>query len=499
MVSLIDAIETSIVMSCRSHKSSLHFLNSYLCGETGHSTMTCPHRISPGYGCSVSSDVATSNHMILLLRDREKKGQVHAAPLTTSKDWQLESAILKLHSRRSTSLEFHPVHNSIVFSGDKKGEIAMWNFEKVFERTIYKDINRWQTTALRFLPGSGNEGMCLCSTSHDGTVKLIDPEVGASSLLYNANQGRNWEGNREMEDNTGSAWVTMMGMDVIDHNTAAAGDSEGSLTILDTRQRESSVSKTQLQKKGTKVQSVHVHPSDNNILMTAGNDYVVRLVDSRVLGINFSSAVFATLGDHTKVVNSALFSPVTGRKIMTTSQDNRLRIWDNWSSGGNLEKPDREIIHSHNFNRYLTPFRADWDLKDPTERLAIIGRYISEDYSGIALHPVDLIDTGTGGAVAELVDPNVTTICPLNKVHPRLDIIITGSSRSLYAWHPRKDDVKEEGIGEGEGGGGGGAGPSQGNKEGKKLPGWLQPDAFVLYDADPGSGGKWKGKRARGD
>jgi DNA damage-binding protein 2 len=113
---------------------------------------------------------------------------------------------------------------------------------------------------------------------------------------------------------------------------------------------------------------------------------------------------------------------------MTTCQDNRLRIWDCWSNG-NLDKLDREIVHSHNFNRYMTPFRADRDLKDSTERLAIIGRYIYEDFSGVPLHPVDLIDTGTGGSVAELLDPNLTTICPLNKIHPRLDIIITGSSR----------------------------------------------------------------------
>jgi len=134
--------------------------------------------------------------------------------------------------------------------------------------------------------------MCLCSTSHDGTVKLIDPEVGASSLLYIANQGRNWVGNGEMDENNGSAWVTMMGMDVVSRNLIAAGDSEGSLMILDTRQRESSVSKTQLQKKGTKVQSVHVCPSDNNILMTAGNDYVVQLLDCYVLSSNLTAAVF---------------------------------------------------------------------------------------------------------------------------------------------------------------------------------------------------------------
>jgi hypothetical protein len=30
--------------------------------------------------------------------------------------------------------------------------------------------------------------------------------------------------------------------------------------------------------------------------------------------------------------------------------------------------------------RYLTPFRAEWDPKDLTERLVVVGRYISEDW-----------------------------------------------------------------------------------------------------------------------
>ena len=35
---------------------------------------------------------------------------------------------------------------------------------------------------------------------------------------------------------------------------------------------------------------------------------------------------------------------------------------------------DREIVHSQNFNRYLTAFRAEWDPKDPAERLIVCGR-----------------------------------------------------------------------------------------------------------------------------
>lgn len=52
--------------------------------------------------------------------------------------------------------------------------------------------------------------------------------------------------------------------------------------------------------------------------------------------------------------------------------DNRLRVWDRLV--GVDGPPDREIVHSHDFNRYLTPFRAEWDPKDPNERLIVVGR-----------------------------------------------------------------------------------------------------------------------------
>lgn len=172
---------------------------------------------------------------------------------------------------------------------------------------------------------------------------------------------------------------------------------------------------------------------------------------------------------HGRVVNSAYFSPLSGSKILTTSQDNRIRVWD--SIFGNLESPSREIVHSHDFNRHLTPFKAEWDpkvalsvfsqthphsststvgvsarelcifptlshitrcsdIQDPSESLAVIGRYISENYGGVALHPIDFIDTTTGQLVAEAVQPDITTISPVNKPHPREDILASGSSRS---------------------------------------------------------------------
>jgi hypothetical protein len=50
----------------------------------------------------------------------------------------------------------------------------------------------------------------------------------------------------------------------------------------------------------------------------------------------------------------------------------RIRVWDYMLSADG--PPDREIVHSHDFNRYLTPFRAEWDPKDPSERTFVVGR-----------------------------------------------------------------------------------------------------------------------------
>ena len=47
---------------------------------------------------------------------------------------------------------------------------------QVFERTVYDRINRWLTSALRFLPGG--DGSSCASASYDGTVKVHMPSGG---------------------------------------------------------------------------------------------------------------------------------------------------------------------------------------------------------------------------------------------------------------------------------------------------------------------------------
>lgn len=80
---------------------------------------------------------------------------------------------------------------------------------------------------------------------------------------------------------------------------------------------------------------------------------------------------------------------------------------------------------------YQLPFIALIHLQDASESLIVVGRYISENYNGAALHPIDFIDSSNGQLVAEVMDPNITTITPVNKLHPRDDVLASGSSRLL--------------------------------------------------------------------
>lgn len=137
----------------------------YLCGQSGHSTMTCPYRADPGHGCAPAGP-STSTAQELAGREAGEAA-AEAAFEAPSRAWHVDAAALRLHDKRVTCLEFHPSNDALVLSGSKGGRIAVWDMDRVYERTVYRDINRWQTMGLKFLPG----GDAVATCSQDGTVK----------------------------------------------------------------------------------------------------------------------------------------------------------------------------------------------------------------------------------------------------------------------------------------------------------------------------------------
>ncbi|XP_024033790.1 protein DAMAGED DNA-BINDING 2 isoform X2 [Citrus clementina] len=293
--------------------------------------------------------------------------------------------------------------------------------EYVFERQLRPNMPHMKPAHV--IPDQVN---CAVIRYHSRRVTCLEFHPTNNHILLSGDKGPR-------------TWRMLYGMDINpEKGVVLVADNFGFLYLVDTRTNSRSGEAILIHRKGSKVVGLHCNPIQPELLLSCGNDHFARIWDIRRLEAGSSLCDLP----HKRVVNSAYFSP-SGSKILTTSQDNRLRIWD--SIFGNLDSPSREIVHSHDFNRHLTPFRAEWDPKDPSESLAVIGRYISENYNGAALHPIDFIDITTGQLVAEVMDPNITTISPVNKLHPRDDVLASGSSRSIFIWRPKeKSELVEQ-------------------------------------------------------
>lgn len=170
---------------------------------------------------------------------------------------------------------------------------------------------------------------------------------------------------------------------------------------VDTRSNSQKGNSILIHKKGTKVVGLHCNPFQPDLLLSCGNDHFVNFLtfyhfldyfilflflyvceyQARIWDIRRLEAESCLQSlPHKRVVNSAYFSPISGSKIVTTSIDNRIRVWD--SIFGNLETPSREIVHSHDFNRHLTPFRAEWDPKVISDMLYFIHQIIYSQKQG---------------------------------------------------------------------------------------------------------------------
>ena len=406
-------------------------------------------------------------------------------------------------------------------SGDKYGEMCVWQYETQ-ARHVWSP-HEYLVTSMCWGGEAGDN--TVYTGSADGLVKAVDLDTYDSTPLLMLNP-LGWQGKPK-------EWRMVYSLGGGDR-CLWAGDDVGNVHIVDPRGGAGGVNGRTVHQfnahgKGNKVQFVQSNPVAPWLVATCGNDKAARIWDARMLRLppgaraswpagggelwsrhasstagaaDASCAVVSLL--HPRAVNSAVWSPCTGRKLMTTCLDNRIRIWDNplvlhgvqeaphvhpteaavrqppsrqrGQGGGATDSEDDDfessamqpraapaapvsgaeldlgdafpppsstLIHSHDFGRYLSPFRAQWDPKDSAERLVVCGRYISEDFNGVKLHPIDLLDAARGGAggpsatvVTQLVDPLVPTICPVNAVSPHEHAVATGSSMSMFVWKP---------------------------------------------------------------
>ncbi|NXC92008.1 WDR76 protein, partial [Cercotrichas coryphoeus] len=304
-----------------------------------------------------------------------------------------EENIRKVVKARVCSMAIHPSQSTIlVAAGDKLGHVGLWNVVSGWsEEGAHTFIpHSFQVSCMHFSPCNPAH---LLSLSSD-TLRCADVTRAVFDEICRSE--KNFSCFDFLEENACTAIVSHWdgAVAVVDRRTPGVS-SELSADIGFSRTR-----------------TVHVHPVNKHYFLAAG------LVNVCVFDVRYLKAKgnkpLSSLTGHTKSVASAYFSPVTGSRVVTVCADDRLSRWD---INDNLHVlfPCR---HNNNTGRWLTRFRAIWDPKQ--EHCFLVG--------SLAQPRQIQVFQDTGALLHSYSAECLTSVCSINVVHPRQNILVGGNS-----------------------------------------------------------------------
>jgi len=129
-------------------------------------------------------------------------------------------------------------------------------------------------------------------------------------------------------------------------------------------------------------------------------------------------APLVCLQDHSKAVNSAYFSPLTGNYVITGSLDNSIKIFDSSVISNTSIGCIKSLPHNMTTGRWLSVFRATW--VPEREDIFMVG-------SMDKIRQINLFDINLNLKLA-LSDDGLTTICSTLCHHPTLNFLVGGNS-----------------------------------------------------------------------
>ncbi|CAE6498359.1 unnamed protein product [Rhizoctonia solani] len=298
----------------------------------------------------------------------------------------------KVCKERVYSVAYHPITTKdLIFFGDKVGTVGIWDARATVddhegddEKPSAEDGQYWSLqphwpraskssiSSIRINPRDAHS---IFTSSYDGTVRITDFVSGISKeLAYTEDY---LPSSVDLVPNGYELWMS---------------DSGGGVQHLDTRERSRS-RRWQLTEK-EKIGCISVNPVTPHLLLTASNNRTMRMWDARYLQKVDFTAEKSEDGDdrvpestweqveeylgteggpkclwgewrHRQSVSSAYWD-ISGRRIVSTSYDDTLRVWDvrpnALKQDGPLKsfRPTTEIKHNCQTGRWVTILRARW-------------------------------------------------------------------------------------------------------------------------------------------
>ena len=291
----------------------------------------------------------------------------------------------------------------------------------------------------------GDNASVACFKLHTAPINYFQIPVGAPHLVLTAsydgsmraldlNKGMSWELSTDCSsDECGG--VSSFDLDSVSSDGAAvlyAGTYGGLCAVVDTRLRrgagasgESSVVTWSAHNK--KVTALSLVKGSHSML-TSGSDGRVQLWDTRKLPSSGSSssgsARITAVHElkHPQALSSAFFSP-GGTHIVSTCNDNRLRVWSTVETKGvflpTSVTPVTSIVHDNHTGRWLSQFRTVFD--PANEDTFIVGSMS---------HHLEIYSVKSASRLAAISSPFITAVAPLVAVHPDPSIaaVVTGTA-----------------------------------------------------------------------
>ncbi|XP_017203403.3 WD repeat-containing protein 76 isoform X1 [Oryctolagus cuniculus] len=309
-----------------------------------------------------------------------------------------EDTVCKVTRGAVFSVALHPSETrTLVAAGAKSGQVGLWDLSQYpKEDGVYVFHPHSQpVSCLCFSPANPSH---LLSLSYDGTLRCGDFSRAVFEEVY-----RN-------ERSSFSSFDLL----AEDASTLIVGHWDGSMSLVDRRTPGTSCEKL-INSSMRKIRTVHVHPVHRQYFITAGLSDT-HIYDARHLKPR--SQPLISLTEHTKSIASAYFSPLTGNRVVTTSADCKLRIFDSSCLSSQIALLTT-IRHNTITGRWLTRFQAVWDPKQ--EDCIVVGSMAHPRRVEVFHETGKSVHSFFGGEC-------LASVCSINAMHPTRYILAGGNS-----------------------------------------------------------------------
>ena len=320
-----------------------------------------------------------------------------------------EADVAKVTRDGIVHLAFHPTAPKLLLAaGAKSGRISLFDVNAstgaptddagVLE---FAGVHNQYISGLKWVAATG----VLMTCSYDGSVRTLDPEAAAfrPALL-----------------DSGAEFSAFDAAD--DGSVAVVGDKDGDALVIDPRTPGAApISVVALADR--KINTLHLTPGPSPVSVAASfSNGDVRVFDLRALraaapaaaGKAAKLATPTLAGGHTHSAQAAYWCPDGSRRLLTTSRDNTLGVWEE-GAGGSLSLA-ASCPHDNDTGRWIIPFRAVW---------APAGDGV---LCGGMRRTVDVFKATGGRPVAALRDDAMTAIASRLAAHPTAGVLAAATA-----------------------------------------------------------------------